>query len=1257
MKKTKVMAWLLALAMTAQTFLGMPLKAEAAVDPVGASVTQEQLTDNETEAPTADDVVPDGNQYKYQKDELAAFCHFGPNTFSGYEWGYDQGTHKWLYEGMTPDEIFRLETDFDAETLVNTLKEAGFKKLIVTAKHHDGFCIWNSALTEYDIAATSYKNGQGDILAEISEACTAVDMDMGLYLSPWDVAEESYGANGGGKDNAYNDYYNNQLEEILSSDKYGNGGHFVEVWMDGANGYGNSRPQQYDFVRWFDTIQQYEGKEAGYKDDCMLFGAGAYTTVRWIGNENGFAHEETWSKSNVDKNNNTINSNNDGSFTKGFPNGNQWTVPECDARITSGWFWGTNKKTPKSMEALADMYFRSVGHNAPLLLNIPPNDEGKVDQAILDRVAEFGRTVQETFANNMAAAEGVTWKASEVRGNDTTYSPANVLDDNDATYWTVDDNTDTATLELDLGGTKQFDVVSIEEAIEFGQRIGEYKVEYKNGEGSWQLFEEGTTVGAKRLCRKAAVRADKVRITVKTHEQAKHREPVLNAVGIYRAAEAFALGNGIPEGLEIIDDRQFAHEGWREETGSQFLNNTGMWRNPANPAESGAATVQFTGTKIWLVGTVDSGHGTADIYIDDEKVATINTKSSTRKLQQRIFESKELAAGPHTLKVVPTSEAIGIDAALVLGSSDGSKTMFDFEQASYTVNEETTARFTINRTGDVSQPATVDFEVNPGTAIQKHFDTAASKKVSFEAGQRSAEVTVGINRDTDKTGDLYFTIELVNPSEGTITGFHTPARVTIIDDEGITADMLEALIAECEALDESNYTADTWKAFSAALADAKQKLESGTMTSTEIRKAMTALKDAKAALKEKGIYSEDDRFRFPTENGASAVLEAELMKPHNNTEKDNGYPLKVTEASWASGGKFLNSLNDNDEAVLYYIAPNAGTYTVTVQFRSGNAQNGITWTEESGKIKAGSVTAGASDSAGATHTAEFTFEVQTPGKGKLVFKGAAGANAPQLDKFDIVAKELTEHTHTWGEWETAQEPTCTEDGMKIRHCPVCDETETEKLPASGHQWSEWETTKEATTEEAGLQERHCMNENCNAREEKEIPKLSKPEELPAPELSKTQKTDTSITVEWKPSADSRVKYYKVAVYDADGKLVKELEKVEAVKATVAGLKPGTTYTFKVTAAAIGEDGKEILSKPLSVTTATIQENEPGTSEPQQPQQPPQQGGSDSQSQSGGQQPSQGGNAKTGDNAMTGLYAALAMGCLAALAVVAKKKRQ
>ena len=273
----------MAAAMTASTFAGTGIPVQAADEWIGDS----ELQDNSTAEPAADEVLPNANQYRYQKEELAAFCHFGPNTFNEIEWGENYGD-------STPNEIFTLTQDFDADTLVSAIKDAGFQKLIVTAKHHDGFCIWASDYTDYDVdAATNYpvinEDGERDILAEISEACTEYDIDMGLYLSPWDIHDDSYGYydEDGNPTTAdkdvldYNEYYNNQLEEILGDDKYGNDGHFVEVWMDGAKGSG-ANAQEYDFEKWFSTIQKHEGKAAGYDADCMLFGTVCCSARRHI---------------------------------------------------------------------------------------------------------------------------------------------------------------------------------------------------------------------------------------------------------------------------------------------------------------------------------------------------------------------------------------------------------------------------------------------------------------------------------------------------------------------------------------------------------------------------------------------------------------------------------------------------------------------------------------------------------------------------------------------------------------------------------------------------------------------------------------------------------------------------------------------------------------------------------------------------------------------------------------------------------------
>lgn len=983
-------------------------------------VTDADCTDKDTAAPTPDDTVPDANQYKYQKDELAAFCHFGPNTFNELEWGFDQSTQKKLYEGRTPDEIFTLESDFDAETLVNTLKNAGFKKLIVTAKHHDGFCIWNSSYTDYDIASTSYKNGEGDILAEISAACTAANMDMGLYLSPWDVAESTFGSDGGSINNAYNEYYNNQLKEILSNPKYGNNGHFVEVWMDGANGY-NNVPQTYNFEKWYATIQKYEGKEADYDADCMLFGAGTHTTVRWIGNENGFADDTTWAKSKIlngqihnddsQRNGDYKGDPTDG-YSNGYEDGNHWTVPEADARITSGWFWGTQKNTPRTLTNLAEMYFRSVGHNATLLLNVPPNNEGKVDQAIQDRVVEFGQNVQDTFKTNLAKADGTTITASNVRGNDIDFKPGNAVDDDDATYWTTDDDTTSGSLTIKWDSAKRFDVVSIEEAIQNGQHINSYKVEYKeNDNASWQTMERGVTVGSKRLIRTSPISATQVRITVGT---STGKVPQLSEVGVYKASKGFQLSGAAPDGMDSTSVNEktkfkFSSSGWNPQTGPTYINGQNTWSNKADAS----FTYEFDGTKVYLMGTKDPNHGQADVYIDnmDTPVATIDTHDTVRSTGAKIFESADLKNGHHTLKLVAkTTAAIGVEAAYVI--NNGGKGMLEIENETYTMNEDSDLAVKIKRVGGTTGEITAKLEPNPGSAIQKHFKTELISTVQFADGEPEKVISPAAhaNRVPTTDGDVYFTLELSSSSP--VIGLASSAKVTILDADAITKDSLNTLITESEGLKEHLYS-EGWTSFTAALSSAKTVAANENATDTQIKNAYSTLYAAKEALVVRTQYTTDDRFQFPWKNGTSAILEAEFATTITEACGDTQWRCEVNSENWASNGKYINSLNKTstgaDSVAYAYNAPVAGTYKVTVTYRSGSDTNKLAWSEQDGKITAGQVATPNSkvNNVLQAKTVEFNMVVTTAGAGTLVFTAPDG-DSPQTDKFDIELVKLAD---------------------------------------------------------------------------------------------------------------------------------------------------------------------------------------------------------------------------------------------------------
>ena len=1015
----KWMSMLLAGVVTTTGFMGgtVTLRAAETTNWVG-----DEGLSGTADAPKPDDVVPDANQFRYQKEELAAFCHFGPNTFNEIEWGEHYGN-------KAPSEIFKLEKDFDAETMVKTLKDAGFKKLIVTAKHHDGFCIWDSAHTIYDVKEAGYKdaNGQSDILAEISKACTDQDMDMGLYLSPWDIHDESYGykdKNGralveevtenGKKVNRpieghdwkwvyendekdYNKYYKDQLEEILSNPKYGNKGKFVEVWMDGAKGSGAGY-QEYNFKDWFATIQRYEGKGVDGRDaDCMLFGAEAYTTVRWIGNEHGLAAKDTWSKSTVDDKANTINSNNVGGYTVGFEDGNKWTVPEADARITSGWFWGTQKNTPKSMEELSNMYFNSVGHNATLLLNVPPNNQGKVDEAILKRVEEFGKNIKETFKTNMAKAQGASVKVSSVRGNAKTFKPGNMVDEDDNTYWTTDEKSHKGEILIDLGKKTNFDVVSIEEAIQNGQRINKYKVEYREGtEGNWTLLEEGKTIGAKRLCRTSEVSAQQIKITVETPEG---KVPMISEVGVYKAAEDMEKPNPVPKGMDVIDisDKDISDKkgftfksGWTDESGPQYINGTNTWANKDAEFE-----LKFTGTKGYLFGTVDPGHGRAEVTVDNGTPVVINTNAQKRATGQILFETDDLADGEHTIKVKVLDKALGVEAAAAI--NNGGKGMIELEEGSYTMNENETRELKVKRVGGTTGTIIAKLQPNPGSAIQDDFNTELNPTITLGEGVKETTAQVQTKRNTNKTGDRDFTVELVEPSEGTILGFNKKAKITIKDMES-NENALADLVKECESYKKDWFTA-RWDAFEVALKNAKAVLEKQGATPEERNEAASVLQASKDGLVKREKYTTEDPFNFPWRENANATLEAEFAELHNTGGDSEKWKLSVSYGDWASNKKFINCLNGDDTITIPYKVEKPGTYHVKLTYRSGSADNSLAWKDDAGNIKAGSVVAGNTD-ANVTKTVDFDIVAEKAGSGVLTLEGDT-KDAPQLDMFEI----------------------------------------------------------------------------------------------------------------------------------------------------------------------------------------------------------------------------------------------------------------
>ena len=967
------------------------------------------LTTGDVADPAKDSVVPNAGQYRYAKEELAAFCHFGPNTFSGVEWGENYGKPG----TPTATEYMNNLKKLDADAYVKTIKDAGFKRLIVTAKHHDGFCIWDSPSTDYDMGSTTSKI---DVLEELSKACSKYDLDMGLYLSPWDIHDKTYGSDDGDKDN-YNTFYDGQLREILGNPKYGNKGKFVEVWMDGAKGSG-AKAQEYDFDKWNKTIDELEGPE------CVVFQGGKQADVRWNGNELGYNGDESWNRVKMDSKwtpaspevpwnkENRVDPTHGKTVSVGNPEGDRWIMPEADARITQGWFWHDNMKTPKSMTELGDMYFYSVGRGAPFLLNVPFNNQGGLDDAIRNRVLEFGATVVQSFDQDLTRAakdgsrKGATAQATSVWQNAKKFGPANMLDGNDATYWSAGADGGAQSVLINLGQPTNFDVVSIEEAIQNGQRIDSFKVLYRNGDGgAWTEYGTGKTIGSKRLVRGPEVTATAVKIEMTTHGDAV---PQLSEVGVFKAAKKFEAPSPIPAGMEHVDNKAMTRsEGWHDETGSQFIDGSSMWINK----RGATAEFTFTGTRVMLLGTKDPGHGKANIYVDGQKVATVDTKAPSRQTQAVLWASDTLKPGEHRVKVEAVAEgngnAIGIDAAATL--NNGEVGMLDFDETQITMDEDSTYRLGITRTGGSKGALDVTVNFEPGSAVQGDFDTN-SQRVRFADGETHKEVAVRTKRNADGAGSgqngQFFVTMTVNSPNSLVLGKAKETTVTIIDREtNYTKAKLNEAIKEAKQnpANAGNATPESASKFSKALLNAEFVAAQESPSADAIYDAMKALREATEGIEfRKDLYSEESPFVFPSVVGQTMTMEGELGTLKDDTTSDSNWPLTLKEFAEASGGKVVDSIAQNDTVTIPFKAERAGTYKVVLRYMSGSAANKLVWADENTAgpiIEAGEQAAGNTDG-NAFKTAEFTFKVKKPGLSKLVFTGPA-EKSPRIDKLDI----------------------------------------------------------------------------------------------------------------------------------------------------------------------------------------------------------------------------------------------------------------
>ncbi|MBI1967150.1 MAG: alpha-L-fucosidase [Gemmatimonadetes bacterium] len=445
--------------------------------------------------------IPTRQQFAWQRDELAMFIHFGVNTFMNREWG----------DGKEDPRVFD-PTRFDARQWARIAKAAGFRAMILTAKHHDGFCLWPTASTNHSVRSSPWRTGAGDVVREFVDACRAEGLGAGLYLSPWDRHEPSYGDSP-----RYNDFYIDQLTELLT--QYGP---ITEVWFDGANGEGpNGKRQLYDWPRIHRTVHSLQPGAVMFSD--------AGPDVRWIGNERGIAGETSWSMMDPER---VPYAGFDGpgvrdALLRGDARGTVWRPGEADVSIRPGWFWHPEEDdNVRSVENLLDLYFASVGRNSKLLLNVPPTNAGLLPDTDARHLTAFGERLRTIFATNYAS--GARVRASGSGG--TRLAPAQVVDGDPETFWSAPTGAQSGWVELELAAPATFDIVCLQEAIAHGQHIANYRVEGWMG-ARWTTLSWGTTIGYKKLDRIPQATTPRVRVTV----EFAYDTPRLATVALYRS--------------------------------------------------------------------------------------------------------------------------------------------------------------------------------------------------------------------------------------------------------------------------------------------------------------------------------------------------------------------------------------------------------------------------------------------------------------------------------------------------------------------------------------------------------------------------------------------------------------------------------------------------------------------------------------------------------------------------------------------------
>ena len=459
--------------------------------------------------------VPTAAQVAWQRMEMNLFCHFGPNTFTGLEWG----------EGTEAEDIFN-PTALNCDQWVSVAKNAGFQGIILTAKHHDGFCLWPNPMSKHTVRESAWRNGKGDVLKELSEACKRGGIKFGIYISPWDRNAPTYGTD------AYNKVFLKTLRHAHT-----NYGPIFEQWFDGANGEGpNGKKQVYDW-------KKFNAQTLKLQPNAVIF-SDVGPGCRWVGNEEGTCGRTCWSRLDIKGREPGKNAPSQDTLNAGNYNGACWIPAETDVSIRPGWFWRESEH-PKSVQELLRIYYNSVGRNSLLLLNVPPDNRGLIPAEDSLRLMEFRSALDSIFAKDLAKEakaiymsnsrksnkQNYTNNAYSCRNNDISkqFGAVALLDNKYDTYWATDDTVTTAWVEIQFHGPQTFNRVLLQEYIPLGQRVEKFHVEVEDENGNWHTIAEETTIGYKRIVLTETVTSKKVRIVIDKSRACI----VLNRVGLF----------------------------------------------------------------------------------------------------------------------------------------------------------------------------------------------------------------------------------------------------------------------------------------------------------------------------------------------------------------------------------------------------------------------------------------------------------------------------------------------------------------------------------------------------------------------------------------------------------------------------------------------------------------------------------------------------------------------------------------------------